>query len=84
MNEGDILLAEFPIDFELKLLKWICDDERLTPSRAMAHYNRDHGFQKFCRGVAGKKLFVKIDDSETCFEVDDNNWPIPVELLTFK
>ncbi len=84
MDRGDVVLASFPVDFEMKLLKWICKDEGLTPSRAMAHYNREYDFQKFCRSVAGKNLFVKIDCHQYCFEVSDNNWAVPLELITIR
>ena len=74
-------MAEFPLDFETKYKEFICKDEPVT-SECFDDIYGDDGFKEFCNKVKGKTLMVKMDGIDDCFEVEDNNWCIPLCILT--
>jgi len=72
--------AVFPVDFEDKYKAYICKDENLNDEQ-FEHYYGGCGFYEFCRKVKGKTLEIKLDGIKDCFEVQDDNWCVPLSVI---
>lgn len=73
-------MAVFPVDFESKYKEFICKDENVNIDNFDEIYG-EYGFEEFCQKVSGKTLQIKMDGVNDCFEVEDNNWCVPLSLI---
>jgi len=80
--------AFVPANFTGLMIQWWMRDERLDRDAAIAAY-LDNDFKKLSSRIANTHQTFKPDlgyaNAETngslCFEIEDNNFVIPVEIL---
>jgi hypothetical protein len=78
-----------PKDFREKMIAFWMDDEKVSRSEALDAY-ADDKFDSLCEKVAGNECdFIpdlgytdKSINGTLCFEKEDNNFCIPVSIIT--
>jgi len=83
--------AMVPIDFKEQFIQFVMKDEKVLRDQAIEFYFKDnkYKFDELNERVAGKICKFRPDlgyahsdsNGRHCFEIVDNNWCIPVELL---
>lgn len=66
-------------DVEERMIQWWMYDERCSRKQAIEYYY-DDSFPALCERLKSECVFIK-DDKRTCFEVEDNNFIIPINII---
>lgn len=67
-------------DVEEKMIQYWMSDEGITRDAAMNYYYNDE-FLELCKRLKSVCEF-KFDTESTCFEIKDNDFVIPVSIIT--
>ena len=87
-NQYTKFYAKLPLDFKEQMIAFWMEDERSTREEVERSYAQSRGFKKLCEKL-GEVLIFKPDlgyadpniNVTLCFELLDNDYPIPVYIL---
>lgn len=71
--------AVFPSDFTEKFIDYICKEEVQTADNIKEIYGRS--LLSFCERVQDTTCIIKRDGVSDCFELEDDNWCVPLSLI---
>ena len=71
--------AVFPVDFTEKFIEYLGKEEVRTPTEVKVVYGQS--LLDFCESVEGRTCMIKLEGFEDCFEVEDDNWCVPLALI---
>lgn len=88
MKQFKAFEAMVPANVAQLMVQYWQDDENSTRDEVIASYY-DEGFKHFCKRVAGTRRKFQPDlgytdkekEGTLCFEVEDNNIVIPINIL---